>query len=373
MKSNVLFILGIILINLFVFISCDVHDERTDETSPRFVSAKVENDARNEIVVTFNKLLYSSLDGFTITVDGDEADIIDIEGSGTSRLTFILDIDILYDQAVTIEYNSTEGDAEDEDGRDLRSFSKKEVDIFIEKMDLLVLLPTIPPEMKSETVWLVLRTDEDEDVWAWDHKTALINESLSAIPTKTPFDLIVYITSDINWRAHMPFSDGYYATMLNLTHDNYQLKVISWINSNDISGTDMGQLISINSGLENTTFENAYTLLTNGTDYLESYINYNESFWYTFYAFANIEYTVYIYDNYNEEDNYTGIVEAVILDRYRFEFEDTPAVISGYPVSVMIDSTTKETGYQGEDIYLKVQVAKRGGKPGSYQVQIIGN
>lgn len=373
MKSNVLFILGIILINLFVFTSCDVHDERTDETSPRFVSAKVENDARNEVIVTFNKPLYSSSDGFTITVDGDEVEIVDIEGSGTSRLTFILNNDILYDQVVTIEYNSSEGDAEDEDGRDLRSFSKKEVDIFIEKMDLMVLLPTIPPEMKDETAWLVLRTDEDEDVWAWDHKTANVNESLSAIPTKTPFDLIVYITSDISWRAHMPFSNGYYATMLNLTHDNYQVKVISWISADNILGTNMGQLISINSGLENTTFENAYTLLTNGTDYLESSINYNESLWYKFYAFADTIYTIYINDYYVDEENFSGGVEAIIMDRYKIEFENIPSVISERPQTFIIDSSNKDPDYEGENIYLKVVITDRGGKPGSYQVQVIGN
>ena len=61
------------------------------------------------------------------------------------------------------------------------------------------------------------------------------------------------------------------------------------------------------------------------------------------------------------------------MDRYKIEFENIPSVISERPQTFIIDSSNKDPDYEGENIYLKVVITDRGGKPGSYQVQVIGN
>ena len=71
-KINALIISVTIVLIALIWQSCDDRNSQEDEY-PRFVSAKVTNEARNEVIVSFNKSIYSDEAGFIIKVDGEEA------------------------------------------------------------------------------------------------------------------------------------------------------------------------------------------------------------------------------------------------------------------------------------------------------------
>ncbi len=355
-----------IAIGLFILLSgCydDHYYHNNNNTDyPELVSAKVTNDAKDQVIATFSKNIITDAKGFTIKVENFKVEIIQVAGSGTGTLNFKISSAIHYRQDVTIEYNATEGNAKDDNGLYLKSFSQRNVSNQIIQQNLAINLPTIPPDYKNERVWLIIRTDEPSDNWAYEYKSAGINEQLSAVPTKTPFDLIVFITANPDWRPHMPFDSGYYATMLNQTDENLQMKVVRWDLGDAILGTDMGQLIEVNAGLDNSNYQNAYTLKTDGKDYLEGNINEDGELWYKFYADNSAEYLVSVIDNFTDANDFSGIVEAVLMDRYRIAFENLSPAISGYPILF---------NGKGEDVYLDVTVAKRGGQPGTFQIQVV--
>lgn len=353
-----------LLLIIPLFFSCD--PESTSRNTPKFISAEVNNGSKNTVNVTFTERIYTDEDGFTIWVDDTKAEISEVEGSGSRIIDFILKKDIKFGQEVYIEYDASAGNAEDEDGVNLNSFSKKDVANNVDRQTLAVYLPTIPPDMKndSERVWLVLKTDEDANKWATVHTTARVNESLSVLPTKTPFDLIVYITADDEWRPNMAFGTGYYATVLNLNSDDIQYKVISWQNSDDLKGINMGHLLDIDNNEENYNFENAYVLSTEGNDYLESYISRTDTLWYKFSADLNSSYTVYLYDYYTDSYNYSGSVDGILKDKYQIALSNATVVESGHPITIQGTN---------EYIYIEVKVAERGGQPGNFQIQVIKN
>lgn len=346
---------------LLVIIGCDDYHE---DNYPRLIRARITNDQHNVVSTTFNKRIYTNSDGFTIWVEDNIAYIDRTEGSGTSIISFILEEPVEFGDNVFIEYSSAEGNAEDENGYRLRTFRKTEVINSIEENDLSVVLPSIPPDMKEYRVWLVLKTDENSSEWASDYATAQVNTLLTTLPTKTPFDLIVYITDDNEWRPDMAFDSGYYASLVGLQDDYIQYEVVSWVRSNSLLNTNMGHIINLNAGEANNTFDNAYLLAVDGNDYLEGDIENSSYLWYKFYGELGYNYTISLYDNITNSYDYSGVVEAVLMDRYEIEFEDVQPVLSGYPVNLSGND---------EYVYIKVRTSVRGGKEGNFQIQVIKN
>ncbi len=362
-RNKTRFPIAIIAITAIIFILAASCTENKHEDSLRLVTAKVTNDNKNEVVATFNKDIYTRKDGFTIWIEDEVVSITGIEGSGTNSITFQLSKNVEFSENVYIEYDASIGLAEDVDGKNLRSFSKTEVRNYIEKFDLSVLLPSIPPEVKGERVWFILKTDENPSNWASDYATANSNEILSAKPGKTPFDLIVHITKNPDWRPNMAFDSGYYATILGSSNEYIQYKVVSWVKENGLTSTDMGHIVDISTDEMNYSYEKAFSLAIDGKDYVEGNISGSTTHWYKFYGVLNQTYTIYLED-YWTNNNYSGKVEAVIMDVYRIPYEDLEPILSGHPQTI--------TG-NDENIYIEVQVSERGGITGSYHIQVIEN
>jgi len=362
-KTNNLFpVIAFITAAVITLLANSCVDDPKDE-NPRFVSARIDNENKSEILAVFSKDIYTDADGFSIYIEEVLIQITGVEGSGTNEITFTIAQAAEYNQDVYIEYDASIGNAEDMDGNNLRSFNKTEVRNYIEKMDLSVLLPSIPPDVKDERVWFILKTDENALNWATNYATAIENQLLSAEPTKTPFDLIVYITTNTNWRPNnADFDSGYYATIIGSSDEYLQYKVVSWVKEKGLSNSNMGHLIDVSAGDDNYSFDKAYTLATDGKDYTEGKI-ISYTHWYTFFGELNHDYTITLEDNWTDT-YYDGKVEAVVMDVYRIPFEEIEPVLSGHPQVI--------TG-NDENIYIEVQESERGGNSGSYHIQVIRN
>lgn len=367
-KKNISQILSLLLFSLFILFACTPDDDYDE--GPRFVNAKVFNETRDEVIVTFNQAIYTtSSRGFTIEINDTEVDIIELLDEGSRKLTFVIEKSVQEVDEVTISYSSTVGDAENIDGRRLRSFTKEEVENLIDKLELKIIVASIPPDVKNKIVWLILKTNESSSNWAWAHDDAIANVSLSAEASKTPFDLIVYIPNDNTWRSEDPFTNGYYATLLNQTSDNLQLKVISWQKDTSLAASDMGQLFNIYSGKENTTHDNAFIIATEGKDYTEGSINIGESLWYKFYATYDSTYVISINDSYSNSV-FSGTVDAILYDKWELEKFPNQVIRSGANESIKLPKPSGSTD-SGEYIWVKIKISERAGTAGNFQLQVI--
>lgn len=351
----------VVLTTFIILPSCsdDVYDP--GESAPEFVSANVDNTVKSQINVRFSIAINTTAAGFTIMVDEIEASITEVTGSGSSYISFSINTEVQYNQSVTIAYSATQGNAASTSGMRLSSFTPKQVSNYIEETYFTVLIPNLPPEAKDDTIWLVIKTAEASTSWEWDYKPAAINISLTALPETTPFDVIIYAPEDGSWRPHKDFTNGYYATLLNQTNIYQELKVVSWLKSASLSGTDMGNINSLYTTDENKDIENALLIRTDGMDYVEGNVTLSNKLWYKFVTTAGINYEVIIKDNYAYSDHFTGVAKGTLCDNYGIPLANIPTIIGSH-------STTFSGN--GEVIYIRVEVSDLGGEPGNFQILV---
>ncbi|MDY6969144.1 MAG: hypothetical protein SVR08_10905 [Spirochaetota bacterium] len=105
-------------------VGCNETDDDPEVSpSPEFVSAIVENEMPYDVVATFTKeVILTDSAGFNIQVNSVSATINSVSGDGTDTLTFRLDMDVIFDDDVTISYDSSMGNAEDTSSNPLMSF-----------------------------------------------------------------------------------------------------------------------------------------------------------------------------------------------------------------------------------------------------------
>ncbi|NOZ46653.1 MAG: hypothetical protein GXO79_07695 [Chlorobi bacterium] len=354
-KNNLIY-----LFFLFAFFGCTEDVYKPDNTVPVFISASVDINQNNRVTAVFNEDLNTAKDGFSIKVDDENITIISIEGSGTRYITFILETTINYGQSVTISYNANVGNASNDANINLSSFTEQPVTNNIAETELSVLISNIPPEAKNDTIWLVLKTGESASTWEWDYKRASINIYLTANTDIKPFDIIVFITEDGDWRPDMPLGNGYYATLLSQTNKYQELKVVTWIKASSLSGTNMGYINSELTDVENTSLDNAFTLRTDGMDYVEGNILDNSyKLWYQFVTVQDVNYQIIIKDNYSNSDDFTGIVKGIVCDEYGIPLSGVSDVIGDHPIII--------TG-KGENVYVWVEKSDLGGELGTFQI-----
>ncbi|MBE9466689.1 MAG: T9SS type A sorting domain-containing protein [Bacteroidetes bacterium] len=83
-----------------------------DVFAPNYISAKVEDAAPTQVVVTFDEPVNTTDEtGFTLT--GTTGTITGVTGSGTEILTFTLDADIIFGENLMLSYSITTGDVTD--------------------------------------------------------------------------------------------------------------------------------------------------------------------------------------------------------------------------------------------------------------------
>lgn len=359
MKKNIL----IVIVIIFTVFACTDDPINKDHSSPVYSSAYVDTETGDKIIATFNESIHTSAVGFIIKVNEVMQSIIDIEGSGSRYITFFLESSVSYDDDVTIEYDASLGNATNDADILLASFNPKTVINEIEATDFSVLLPNIPVAAKDDTVWLIIKTTNSSSTWPWDHKTAVVNMRLSAEPLTTPFDIIIYAPEDGDWLPSRPFGEGHYATLLSQTNMYQELKVVTWVKASTLSGTNMGYINLESTPVENIDINNAFQLQVDGMDYVEGdIVSSDYTLWYYFTADVQKEYKISINDNYNDSENFNGIVRGILFNSYLFEYSNLQAIRATYPLTISGVNTDEDV------IFIRLDKSDLGGNLGTFQI-----
>lgn len=112
----------IVLLGLAVVVWAGCGDDSTtptggdppDTEAPHIVSMTVENDAPQNVVLTFDEVVTaSSAAGFAITLNSTGVVISSFDGSGTTSLILTLPHPVLYPHTLTLQYDMATGDVQD--------------------------------------------------------------------------------------------------------------------------------------------------------------------------------------------------------------------------------------------------------------------
>ncbi len=91
-----------------------INNVEAETINPTIVSAVIEHTSQDDIVVNFDEMVYiTDVSGFSIS--GTSASISNVDGSGTTVLTFTLDANALYSDILTLSYDGL-GNTEDRVG-----------------------------------------------------------------------------------------------------------------------------------------------------------------------------------------------------------------------------------------------------------------
>lgn len=100
--------------NIMMPVDFNVTNNILDRLNPNVVSASIDDNRHNEVIVTFDEIInISGVGGFSFTIDGVSCIPTNVTGSNTNSVLFTLPIEVKYGDVVLMNYDAVAGNVID--------------------------------------------------------------------------------------------------------------------------------------------------------------------------------------------------------------------------------------------------------------------
>ncbi len=177
----------LLIICMFFLTGCPTGDDSGDDvTAPELLTASVEDSAKSDVVLTFDKnVTVSSTDGFEIEVDDVLVDINSVTDSGTSTITLTLAAAVDAENILEISYDGSD-DVQDTSGNPLEAFSEMSITNNVQRegyddtnlSGLTLSAGTLSPAFSAETtVYSISVPNQTEEITV----TPVVADSIATV------------------------------------------------------------------------------------------------------------------------------------------------------------------------------------------------